>query len=356
MNSQQNDNNNNDRNNNNNNNNNIINNIKNSITDTIQPKQPLRIVTHNVQGLTDKTKQQQLLDFLTLQKVDIMGLSETKLLSSTSRHTLKNNKDFKNFFNNDSPTPRGSGVSIIISNEYAKYIHKVAGYKGRVIFIDLIMKGRTKVRIFQIYLPATTTGLRDYTTEIYNYITTNIKEALKKKSKIILMGDFNINYEQYIRTYNRNGYTHWRDMFFKQIEDLRLIDTVSLYQDITPMTPFSTYIPKNSQISSLRINFIWISRDLIDKTLNSNIIDPTLYTSDHRAVFLSLHTRNLFKRKAIASLKQHNMRKRIYHYDQMNDDKWQEFADLVDAKHDLLDLSNMHITHRTGLNRYLDSI
>src|SRR3954468_15888882 len=170
------------------------------------------------------------------------------------------------------------------------------------------------------------------------------------------MGDFNINYEQYIRTYNRNGYTHWRDMFFKQIENLRLIDTVSLYQDITPTTPFSTYIPKNIQISPSRIDFIWISRDLIDETLNSNIIDPTLYTSDHRAVFLSLHTRNLFKRKAIASLKQHDMRKRIYHYDQMNDDKWQEFADLVDAKHDLLDLSNMNITHLTGLNRYWDSI
>src|SRR5215213_396776 len=110
-----------------------------------------------------------------------MGLSETKLLFSTSRYTLKNNKEFKTFFNNDSPTPRGSGVGIIISNEYAKYIYKVIGYKGR---------------------------------EIYNYITTNIKEALRKKSRVILMGDFNINYEQYIRTYNRNGYTHWRDMFF----------------------------------------------------------------------------------------------------------------------------------------------
>src|SRR2546421_8793664 len=91
------------------------------LSSTINNK-PLRVVTQNVQGLTDPTKQKQLLDTLHLDKIDIIGLSETKLNQTASKYIFKNNKHYKAFFNNDSDSPMGSGVGLIISNDYAKFI------------------------------------------------------------------------------------------------------------------------------------------------------------------------------------------------------------------------------------------
>ncbi len=94
---------------------------------------PLRVVTHNVQGLTDPTKQKQLLDTIYLDNINIMGLSETKLNPTASKYIFKNNQHYKAYFNNDSTSPTGSGVGIVIDNSYAKYIQKINGYNMKNI-------------------------------------------------------------------------------------------------------------------------------------------------------------------------------------------------------------------------------
>src|SRR3989440_5523418 len=254
----------------NNNNHNINRNNNMSHTPTINNNKPLRVVTHNVQGLNDPTKQKQLLDTIYLDNINIMGLSETKLIPTASKYIFKNNQHYKAYFNNDSTSPTGSDVGIIIDNSYAKYIQKIEGYKGRMIYIDLFMKGRIKLRIIQVYLPASSTGLREYTLDLYNCIEKTIIEATKKRSRIILMGDFNIQYKTYIKYYRCNGNSHWRDSLFTKINNLQLIDTVALYHNITPTTPYNTFLPKQHQSSPTRIDYIWISRDLLDETINSN--------------------------------------------------------------------------------------
>src|ERR1051325_8528817 len=54
--------------------------------------------------------------------------------------------------------------------------------------------------------------------------------------------------------------------------------------------------------------------------------------TDHKAVYLSIFGRNLFHLKSVASLKQHNVRRRIFNYDNMDDDKWQLFTDQTDIE------------------------
>src|SRR5215213_10449224 len=125
---------------NNNNNNNNNQNIQNcthtpSPQNTKQKKYPLCTVTHNIQGLNDKVKQQQILDYITLNKIDVMGVSETNMHPSTSKYTFRNNSHYRSYFNNDSPTIRGAGVGLLISNTYAKYIQKIVGHKGRVYLL-----------------------------------------------------------------------------------------------------------------------------------------------------------------------------------------------------------------------------
>lgn len=166
----------------NNNNNNNKNKNKNNSRTT-----PFRIVTQNVQGLNDRTKQQQIIDTMDIQNIDIMGLSETKLNKTVSKLIYKKNRNYTSFFNNDSESPVRSGVGLIISKDIAKYISKFEGYLGRVIFVDLFMKGRVKLRIIQVYLPATTTGLHSYTEKLYRYIIKLIEEAANKDYRIVIM-------------------------------------------------------------------------------------------------------------------------------------------------------------------------
>jgi len=82
------------------------------------------------------------------------------------------------------------------------------------------------------------------------------------------------------------------------------------------------------------------------------ILDHDFFTTDHAAVCLSLQTSDIFHRQAKASLKQHKNRKRIFDYDNMSDDQWEEFSILTD--HSLKDISTtqMNINDRTDLNKY----
>jgi len=137
---------------------------------------------------------------------------------------------------------------------------------------------------------------------------------------------------------------------------LQLIDTVALYHDITPTTSYNTFLPKQHQSSPTRIDYIWISRDLLDETINSNNYNSELYSFDHLGVYISFYTNNLFKQKSIANLKQQKIYKTIFHYDKMNQEKWQEFANMVDLHHQTLQLNNMSINNSRELNRYWDNI
>ena len=94
-----------------------------------------------------------------------------------------------------------------------------------------------------------------------------------------------------------------------------MFDTVDLCQDITPQTPFDTYmyIPNQQNQTSSRIDQIWISEDLVTDTITSSNYVSDLYSSDHRAVYISFFTDNIFSKKGVASLKQHNMRNESSH-------------------------------------------
>jgi endonuclease/exonuclease/phosphatase family metal-dependent hydrolase len=319
---------------------------------------PLRILTQNIQGLSNRTKQEQLLNTLTLQKIDIMGLSETKLTQQVSKLIYKKNNTHVAFFDNSTSTGShmGSGVGLLIAKEYAQYISKIERFKGRIIYVDLYLKGRTKLRIIQIYLHANVTGNQKEIKELYNYIENVLDDAEKHNFMIILMGDFNLDYEQYSKEYRRRGAVNWRYKIFNSLDQRQLVDTIDICQDITPSTPFHTFIPKQQQSSPTRIDYIWVSHALLSEVINSNNYEPHLYNTDHKAVYLSLYTDTIFKKKSIAKLKQQNVRKRIFSYDKMNAQKWLKYKEATDANYEEANLNNMNINNIHELNRYWDII
>src|SRR3954471_16955738 len=114
---------------------------------------------------------------LELEHISVIGLSETKIHKLQSKFIYKHLTNFTTYFDNDSVSPMGSGVGIIISNDYNKYIHRHKGYKGRVYHVDLFMKGYVKMRIIQTYLHATIVNNRKDIEDIHSYIFQLLESA-----------------------------------------------------------------------------------------------------------------------------------------------------------------------------------
>ena len=114
-------------------------------------KNTFKISTTNCAGLNSITKQEQILNFMHLNKIDIMGLSETKLKDSICKHIYKQEKMITTWWSNDDNNYYSTGVSIMIRNKIAKYVIKINRYNGRIIQIIMLMKGKIRLSIIQIY-------------------------------------------------------------------------------------------------------------------------------------------------------------------------------------------------------------
>src|ERR1700733_8210340 len=98
------------------NNNNINNNNNNNNHN--EKQHPFRIMTQNVQGFNQPSKQEQILQTMSINRIDVLGLAETNLHDKISKNIYKKNEHYIAYFNNDNSHPRGTGVSLIFSKKY----------------------------------------------------------------------------------------------------------------------------------------------------------------------------------------------------------------------------------------------
>ena len=92
-----------------------------------------------------------------------MGISETNMIRSDEQDnnnliTIRNNFEHYKVFDAPDQFSRGSGVSLLIKNELTPFIQKYKSYKGHILYINFFFKGKNKLRIIQIYIPANTTN------------------------------------------------------------------------------------------------------------------------------------------------------------------------------------------------------
>src|ERR1044072_3998900 len=314
-------------------------------------------MTQNIQGLNTLSKQDQILQTMSINNIDILGLAETNLTDRIAKQIYKKNQHYIAYFHNKTEHPRGSGVGLIFSSKYARNIHKVQGYKGRSIHADSYFTGNTKVRIIQLYLHANfNDSNKEAIKDIHTQLRNIIEEAQRNNFKLIVMGDFNVDPLKYKQSYHTHGTYHWKYQVLYDLEIKNLVDTVELYQNITVQHPFSTYIPNRQHCSPSRIDLIWISRDLVLETLNSNNYEPDLYNTDHNAFFVSFLTNGLLGNKQAAKLRQHKIRKRIFNYDTMDNEKWEKYRAATESIVDDKFSQEMIINEQKNLTTYWNDI
>jgi len=131
-----------------------------------------KIATNNVRGLNEPVKQLQVINYMKIQAIDIMGLSETRLSKNTAGLLYRNESLYRAWWNCD-PNPNQvrnfTGVGLIFNSYYSKYVQNIQGYKGRVIHAKLFLKGQYKLFIVQVYIHANDTNKEDKL-DLYRYI------------------------------------------------------------------------------------------------------------------------------------------------------------------------------------------
>jgi hypothetical protein len=111
------------------------------------------------------------------------------------------------------------------------------------------------------------------------------------------MGDFNVQYEEYKRDYQRKGSFHWSYNIFHQIKHkFNMKDGIKLYHSITPQNRMNTFHPVQPNKSSTRIDYIWISRSQVMKSLTSGIFTAQYFNTDHKAVHMSFLQNLIFQK------------------------------------------------------------
>src|SRR6266498_3104700 len=287
----------------------------------------LRFATLNVRGLNDTDKQDTLMDMIQDLKLDVLGISETNLKASASKHfsnRLSNHVFYSTAANDDKLL--GIGTGLIISKELNRHVQRFETYTNRACFVDLFFRGNNRMRLIQVYLHASHIPQnRTEITQLHNTIDHWIDEGNKGQFKILVMGDFNLNTENYYR--DNLTTAKWKYQIMNTLHQNNFRDSISFFQD--DFDDIQTFI--NSQGPDIRIDYIWINEDLLINSINSTVLDVIHINTDHRMVTLSLFKEDFFRQASLNKIRQRNriMKKntrQIFLYQDMEPDDWEEYT------------------------------
>src|SRR6266511_5412827 len=302
----------------------------------------LNIATHNIITFRDNIKNDQIIEHALINNIHILEISETNIPSKQIPFIKKNlNPMYTYFFESNKDKSKGNGVGFLVHNSIKDHIFYSSGNKGRYLFIDIQLKNKKKIRIFQIYLHANNRDIRERVL-LQSEIILKAEDAKKKGYELIIMGDFNVDiYKDQHNKSHRNE----KVSFINKLKHLSLKDTTKLIHQSNQHKLFYTWRNPNKTINSI-LDYIFISASLLPTLLYSDIITPELYRSDHNMVIAMLFKKDLFSDNPIARARscQHNKRK-IFNYKKMNKEKWEAYGLATDVL----------CRYNTFLSRFKDS-
>lgn len=311
---------------NNDNNENSTNNISNPHTNNIPifTSQLIRIGTQNIRGINDSHIQTIVKTLCKDNQMDIIGISETKLNRNNSKHCMRKCNTFQSFWSSHPDQPNSAGVGLLISKSLARHIVKIEKYQGRIIYADLYFKGKKKLRIIQVYINSNTNKKQERITTSKQVIK-YCQEALNKNFFTIVMGDFNADPEILHNLQINNHNIPYTYNLISTLQTLNFIDSLKI---TNPNSPQYTWSNNNSKS---RIDQIWISQNFAHDLARTKTVDYTsIFSTDHKLIWCDLITSNFYKHRSDNNERKLDNKKKIYKFEKMTNEKWQNFASLTD--------------------------
>ncbi|GBB98666.1 hypothetical protein RclHR1_32940001, partial [Rhizophagus clarus] len=226
--------------------------------------------------------------------INIYGLSENNC-SERQANIWQHQLGVRSYFDYSQLRGKGQGVGIIIDAKYDIFVHKTVGYKGRILYLDLYFSDRRKLCLIQVYLNANQKE-RLQIEALYKYIDDTISDA--------------------------------------QSQCRRLLDTIPIFNDNDE--EMYTYTPADPNRQASRLDYIWASLPMLEKSVNSTVIENDHFDTDHKTVTLLLNTVQMTGVSLnTTNQKKKHIKRTMFQYDEMdkNDEyTWENFSTQLDLE------------------------
>src|SRR5215216_4293623 len=288
--------------------------------------------THNVRSCTTDVKLTQIEQFFINYNMDVLGLSETHFNKSQAFYYSRNlqSKPYRFLFSSNNLSQNCQGVGFIIRDYLFDHIFHYEFLFDRIAYIDLQFKNKTKLRIFQIYLPAnhsdkTQIALRK---QIEAKLVDLILDAQRQSFHIVIMGDFNVDI--YNTSHQMTKQYKEKLLFINKLLNLNFILANTLNHNSNSSHPH-TYINPVSHHTS-HLDYIFTSSTITYDLTAYKILDSshTIYDSDHLPILISIYKDNLFHNTSSAYQKQHKTTRKSFNYNKTTNIYWDLFSDKMD--------------------------
>ena len=298
----------------------------------------LKIATHNVRGFNNETKQKLFRTFYKEHKIDIIGITETKLNRNNSKICMNNIESYKTWWESAEDNPISAGVGIMVKNDLSKYIHKVHKNKGRLIAINMKFKGHSDIRIINVYIESND-AKKEERKETVKILLDWIHQGKKENKKLIVMGDFNADPEQWTKEKTTKNSTKY--LILEKLKNENFIDL----QKITNEMPLK-HTWKNNNVTR-RLDQIWVSREWTKDIYNCKVIvnDDELLETDHNIIIAKLLSQNTLDKRTEALDRRLGNKKRVFNYELMNKELWENYQKQLD-----LNLGELNINYELSKN------
>ncbi|GBB90976.1 hypothetical protein RclHR1_18050001 [Rhizophagus clarus] len=141
-----------------------------------------------------------------------------------------------------------------MDNSYAKYVAIQHIFKGRMLALTLFFKGKIRFTIIVIY-NYINNMMKKKITELYAHVKDLIKEEIKHKAKIIIMGDFNASYDEYQQEIKISTDYSVVTAYFSYDDIFRIKAIVIAKRHNTPKLPYKKDNPFLEQLPETIVYF-----------------------------------------------------------------------------------------------------
>ncbi|CAB4406685.1 unnamed protein product [Rhizophagus irregularis] len=307
--------------------------IRPSIDGIMDINNKFKITTINVSGLNTTLKQEQILNYMKINKISCLIVTETKLQTASAKMIYKNNKDITTWWSCDDDNHFSTGVRILMNNDYAKYVIKKDIIEGRALKLTLLLKGKIRFTIIAIY-NFLNNSYKDDILEFYQKLEEIVIAEKKLQAKIVCVGDFNASYDIAMAQQKANRKIFWKDRIFQIFKKNVMVDINLIYHD----KPLNTW---NRSDKKSRIDYIWITEDLVPDTIYASINKVHIFETDHSAVTVYFQIDDLFHTKQLFKKKKHNNNNLKVDYKKIDSQLWETYAEkiekLLDKEKDIID-------------------
>ena len=233
----------------------------------------IKVLSANCQGLRDKTKRADVINYLEGLGGNIICLQETHWVNKDIG-SVKNIWKGECFINGFKTNSRGVAVLIKPNFEY-KIRETIANKEGNLLILDIILND-ISVRLINVYAPNIDSP--NYYLEVERYIKT------AETNYVILCGDLNLTLNPNMDCVN---YKHLnnpcaRNKLLEIIDNHKLKDA---FRVLNPLAKRYTWRRKKP-LKQARLDYYLVSDNMIDIIKNCNIKPG--YRSDHSIIELNI--------------------------------------------------------------------